>query len=326
MHPAPSSTDHTTFNEFSQRKLTMKTFKELINEINYGKHDEFDADSKLLFMAMKHHLRDRRKFEDMLRNPTIIPVKAMGQSKPGYALRHYVKVSDMEMHPDLKEKYKDLHLFVGPKILGRGYGTTKGSASVKTEAGKKTVFMGFQSFKSLDTKAQQTDSLEKTYKKFHKEFNGPGQFEIWHHEMTHAHDLNKGIDFSQEAKSSKFYTDPAQRYVNFPFENRAFAKQLDYKLERESRLNPHWFSGHHDPIDKESREYRYFTNPAYRNKLSDDEFKVYRSLKQLSSRGGTLPPPKSAASMKEHDWHGMYIASSPEHRRNFEKIIGKYIK
>lgn len=300
----------------------MKTYKELINEVNYqSHHDDLEVDSRLAFMAVKHHLREPKNFQkfiDNVKTPKHELVKAFNDYR-----HHEIKISHLD-HVDsgLKQKYKKLNVIFSPRPKGMAtaLAPVRGATSVlKPE--DEHVNMEISNFESLKHENVSTKPIHQVHSEFLKELDH--KFHTWNHEFTHVHQqavLKKTIG----PPKSKDRYEGSVEYHNSPHEVQAFNRDLDYHMGKTFRNHPHVFDGLRT-IDgennfKEKNNHVYYGDMRIEPKFNDKESHHYNILYALDSHIRNTTEPDHGTSFSN-----AYLLRSKEHRGQYDDIIQKHL-
>lgn len=321
----------------------IKSFAQYLLEVTYSdRHPEVYADSRLMFMAMKHHLRNPENFKKFVSNPEDSGKDGGLASAFHRTIKHTVDVQDLELDPELKKKYRGVKLGLGPNnkgllnIVSHTRGTTdpmKRVGAIGYILGKRpTVGMNVHGLPSLEPKHVAATPLPKLHREVEQDMNK--RFETWAHEFTHVHDqVVKGMELKAPPKTGDQVKD-VETYYNQPHEVRATAAQLDYRLGKAMRDTPHWFKGGiHKPM-KVPDEMRKKQTPGDRFNLDDHDMMPVRVLHRLEHQGPETHPDPRVNAIKalqrtfdpqENFWAQRYVMSTPEHRKVFSDIVQKHV-
>ncbi len=240
----------------------MKSFKSWLEEkLNYGHRDEQDTDSKLVFMAVKDHLRNKHRFKRL---------------KSGEAIH----AKDLwSLSPEMREKHTGLTIHFHHGSPDGTEDTVKGQYRGRRHKyylwgpRKSAIHVGHMA--SMHPDHHTDEWTADHHKMFHKELHK--NFTTFHHEFQHYHDHVRGPDDFEKKGGGK--TD-WEKYINKPAEVRARVKEFDHDAEKTMRLHPHKFKklghilpGFHDPTHHEGSVLRVSKHTA-----ADTHFSTYHSM------------------------------------------------
>ena len=274
----------------------MLSFSEFLIEIEYKNKNELHTDSKLVFMAFKHHLRNPENFKKFIKNKTDNSETNRFASAFNHSITHHVNINDMDIHPDLKQKYSGMDIFAGPRLGGlmnitRNVAGSSSQLETKNPGFLRRMFgakpthhvdFGLYNMKSLHPENIKNKSMEDTYNDFHKELNS--RYDTFAHEFTHASDqLKSGKPINADYNNITDKEIMHRAYYNHPAEVRAFSHQLDYHLQKAK-----------------------IEHPEYMKRKPSDGTK--ETLRKLDAK-------------YNHNYESMYEYSSPTNKSNIDDLV-----
>eukprot|EP00697_Spironema_sp_BW2_P014836 gnl/Spiro4/5464_TR2769_c1_g1_i1.p3 gnl/Spiro4/5464_TR2769_c1_g1~~gnl/Spiro4/5464_TR2769_c1_g1_i1.p3 ORF type:complete len:298 (-),score=73.03 gnl/Spiro4/5464_TR2769_c1_g1_i1:8329-9222(-) len=207
-----------------------------INE-DYKDKDPFDTDAKLVYMGIKNYMRSPRNFSSMLGGRVM--TKLAADQEPGSEFYStHIPWHELDIHPDLQEKYKGVKLFVGaPSVVGKGmikgFVTSEvaqrrgGSLLSKHFPGTDTNNLEYHLnlFRSMHPSSDHL-TLASRHADVMKQLNAPETFETHLHEFTHVNQY-----LTKRSHGTSYGLDD-KAYFNHPLEKEAFTNEIEHRLKR----------------------------------------------------------------------------------------------
>ncbi len=248
--------------------------KGISEALNYGHRDDLETDSRLIFHGIKQHLSDPKNFKNMTKT-------------------NKVRLNDLPIHNDLKSKYHRLsHVGITSHLPGLFGSFIRGSVS------KHGGFLGLRQKKAINLHGfNSLDQDSPNHEHFKKELHD--KFDVWHHEFTHHHREHiQGVDFKggtiKQAAAGNMHG-----YHNHPEEVESRKRELDYHLEKQTRLHPQKYQDLKKPIEHPGSE-------------------AFNRNQKTNYYGDVM-------ARTHHGLAFTYHSLSDENKHHFEKIIDKHM-